>query len=126
MLPVRKHGAMRAWSRSFPLVVLDYVAILDVGHLSRWAWRFRRGSPRGVLSSCAPLRGLTAHNGFHWFYSNPNALQVAAQSRDPYKGQGAVFIDRGLLKSLTVVTVFEFIITKLMMPVNSCSAHGVF
>lgn len=92
---------------------------------SQVAWRFRWGSPRGVLSSCAPLRGLTAHNGFHWFYSNPNALQVAAQSRNPCKGQGAVFIDRGLLKSLTVVTVFEYIITSLVMAVNCCLALGI-
>ena len=80
-----------------------------------------------MLSSCALLRGLTAHNGFHWFYFNPNALQVAAQSRDAYKGQGAVFIDRGLLKSRTVLTVFKFIITRLVMTVNSSySAHRVF
>lgn len=69
--------------RSFPLVIQDYVAILDFGHLHRWARRFRWGSPRRVLSSCALLRGLTAHFGFHRFCSNPNALQVAAQSRDP-------------------------------------------
>jgi hypothetical protein len=115
-------GQMRL--RSFPLVIQDYVAILDCGHLRRWARRFRWGSPRRVLSSCALLRGLTAHCGFHRFCSNPNALQVAAQSRDPYAGQGAVFIVRVLLKSLTALAVLEFIITKLVISVNNSSAHG--
>ncbi|WP_299998227.1 hypothetical protein [uncultured Cedecea sp.] len=77
--------------RSFPLVIQDYVAILDFGHLHRWARRFRWGSPRRVLSSCAPLRGLTAHYGFHRFCSNPNALQVAAQSRDPCRAGRSVY-----------------------------------
>lgn len=65
-----------------------------------------------------------AHFGFHRFCSNPNALQVAAQSRDPYVGQGAVFIVRVLLKSLTALAVLKSIITKLVIGVNGSSAHG--
>ncbi len=38
-------------------------------------------------------------------------------------GQGAVFIVRVLLKSLTALAVLEFIITKLVMGVNGSSAH---
>lgn len=77
-----------------------------------------------MLSSGAPLRGLTAHYGFHRFYSNPNALQVAAQSRDPCVGQGAVFIVRVLLKSLTVLAAVQLITISLVMPVNTLLAHG--